>query len=305
MKTCFLIAKLPVALSVLSAIALSPLLPIRAATAQTLPPLPVQFNPETWPSPGRPGGRRRGGGSRGSCQDGLPLTAIAYADRSTVEELGITQTVETVGMLTTQAQPVLWFYLPAPLTDSATTEFLIKSADQVLYSGQLAGTTDDSGIVGVPMPISLESGTAYHWYLTVDCDENERAVVDGWIERRSPDSALSNLLAQASPRNRAALYANAGFLQDALSGLAALRLANPEDAAIAQDWVSFLNALDLPELTAAPLLDCCQTGTAPAPEPGIESEPGIEPEEAEPEAQPESAPTPDTPSILERARDRE
>lgn len=288
-----------VALSALTAIALSALPPLRPAIAQQLPPIPIQFNPGNLPSPGRPGGRRRGGGSRGSCQDGLPLTAIAYADRSTVEELGITQTVETVGMLTTQAQPVLWFYLPAPLTDSATTELVIKSADQVLYSGQLAGTTDDGGIVGVPMPISLEPGTAYHWYLTVDCDENERAVVDGWIERRSPDLALSNLLAQASPRNRAALYANAGFLQDALSELAALRLANSEDAAIAQDWVSFINALDLPELTAAPLLDCCQTGTAPA------SAPDLEPEEAEPEAQPESAPSPDTPSILERVRDRE
>lgn len=286
-----------VTLSALTAITLSALPPLRPAIAQQLPPLPIQFNPGNLPSPGRPGGRRRGGGSRGSCQAELPLTAIAYADRSTVEELGVTQTVEAVGMLTTQAQPSLWFYLPAPLTDSATTELVIKSADQVLYSGQLVGTTDGSGIVSVPMPISLETGTAYHWFLTVDCDENERAVVDGWIERRLPDSALSNLLGQASPRNRAALYANAGFLQDALSELAALRLANSEDAAIAQDWASFLNALDLPELTVAPLLDCCQTGTAPAPEPDIETE------EAEPEAQPEPAPSP--PSILERARDRE
>ncbi len=288
-----------VALSTLTVITLSALPPLQPAIAQQLPPIPIQFNPDNLSNPGRPGGRRRGGGSRGSCQDELPLTAIAYADHSIVEELGITQTVEAVGVLTTQPQPRLWFYLPAPLTDSATTELVIKSADQVLYSGQLVGTTDDSGIIRVPMPISLEPGTAYHWFLTVDCEENERAVVDGWIERRSPDSALSNLLTQASPRNRAALYANAGFLQDALSELAVLRLANPEDEAIAQDWVSFLNALDLPELTVAPLLDCCQTGTAPAPEPDIESG------EAEPEAQPESAPSPDTPSILERARDRE
>ncbi|MGB3294141.1 MAG: DUF928 domain-containing protein [Phormidesmis sp.] len=283
----------------LAALALRPL----SATAQPLPPMPIQFNPDSLTNPGRPGGRRRGGGSRGICQGELPLTAIAYASPHTVEELGITQTVEVVGMLTTQIQPTLWFYLPEPLTDGATTEFVMKDGgDQLLYSGQLTGTTDNSGIVGVPVPISLEPEAAYHWFLTVDCDENERAVIDGWIERQLPDLALSNLLAQANPRNRAALYANAGFLQDALSELAAIRLANLEDEAIAQDWVSFLRALDLPELTVASLLDCCQVGSAPVPETAIEVNEAAD--DVAPE-QREAADTPDEPAAIERASDRD
>lgn len=295
-------ARVTIALSTLTLVVLSALRPV-AAIAQQLPPMPIQFNPDSLINPGRPGGRRRGGGSRGSCQGELPLTAITYASSSTVEELGITQTVEAVGMLTTQTRPTLWFYLPEPLI-SAATEFVIKdSGEQVLYRGQITGDADDSGIVGVPMAIDLEPGTAYHWFLTVDC-EDERAVVDGWIERRSPDPTLNNLLAEASPRNRAALYANAGFLQDALTELAALRLANLEDAATSQDWVSFLSALDLPELTAASLLDCCQAGMAPAPEALIEAPIEIEEIGEEPD-QPESAGSVDERSVIERVRARD
>ena len=298
------VVSVTVALSALSLVAFSALRPL-SAIAQQLPPMPVQFDPDSLTNPGRPGGRRRGGGSRGSCQGELPLTAIAYASSTNVEELGITQTLEVVGMLTTQAQPTLWFYLPDPLIDSATTEFVIKdSGEQVLYRGQLTGETDDSGIVGVPVAIDLEAGAAYHWYLTIDCEENERAVVDGWIERRLPDPTLSNLLIQASPRNRVALYANAGFLQDALTELATLRLSNLEDAAIAQDWVSFLSALDLPELTVASLLDCCQIGSAPAPDTAIETnEAAVDPDPA-PE-QPAPADMPDDPSVIEQARERQ
>lgn len=278
-------------------------LPPLPVIAQQLPPIPIQFNPDRLTNPGRPGGRRRGGGSRGICQGELPLTAIAYANSRTVEELGISRTVESVGMLTSQAQPTLWFYLPEPLTDSATTEFVIKdSGDQVLYSGQLIGETADSGIVGVPLAVDLAPGAAYHWFLTVDCDSNERAVVDGWIERRSPDSTLSNLLTQASPRNRAALYANAGFLQDALTELATLRLADLEDEMIARDWVGFLSALDLPELTAAPLLDCCQVGVVQPSVPAIEVDEAVETDAAPDERAPVSSPH--EPSVIERARDR-
>lgn len=86
--------------------------------AQPLPPLPIEFNPDTLRNPGRPGGRRRGGGSRGGCYDGIPLSAIAPASITTTEELGVTRTDEAVGSLTITAEPILWFYLPASLGDT-------------------------------------------------------------------------------------------------------------------------------------------------------------------------------------------
>lgn len=258
------------ALSALSVAALaSALLVPSAAIAQLQPTLPIEFNPDTLENPGRPGDRRRGGGSRGGCQADIPLTAIAYASSQIVEELGVQSIEETVGTLTTQAQPVLWFYLPEPLSEGSTTEFIVKdSQEQLLYQGQLVGETNRSGIVRVPMPLNLEPDASYHWALILDCDESDRTWVEGWVERRTADPSLTDTFAETDARNRAALYARQGYLQDTLTELAALRTANPEDEAIAQDWATFLSDLDLPDLTAAPILDCCQVeSTLPAENP--------------------------------------
>lgn len=285
-------------------------LPLSPATAQPLPALPIQFNPDTIQNPGRPGGRRRGGGSRGDCLSGnIPLSAIAYADSRTVSELGIERTDETVGMLTTQARPMLWFYLPSELSDETETAFVVKdSRDQVLYQGQLAGETDRDGVVGLPMAVELSPGSAYQWFLTMDCGGGEQATVNGWVGRKSADAAMGQMLEGVSDRNRAALYANYGFLQDTLSELAALQLADAE--ANTQDWASFLSTLGLSDLSAAPLLDCCQLADAQAPsiEAEIEETEREEIEAVEPIApEPEETEAPeerDPRTILERARDR-
>ena len=275
--------------------------------AQQLPPLPIQFNPERLANRNRPGGRRRGGGLGSECPASPSLTAIAYA--RTVLELGTERTDETAGAFTTQARPTLWFYLPAALSEQTVTSFTIKdSRDQLLYEGQLLGETDSDGIISVPVPVDLAVGSPYHWFLSVGCGTGEagdRATVNGWIERQAGDSTFNRDISQATSRNRAALYANYGFLQDATTELAALRLANRENTSLAQDWVNFLAALELRDLTAAPLLECCGVGDGRSPQ--LETKPS-EPEVLEPEgesAEPEPAEVePDRRTILQRARDR-
>lgn len=272
------------------------------AVAQQLPPLPIEFNPDNLINPGRPGGRRRGGGSRGSCQAGVPLSAIAYADSRTVQALGVTSTEETVGALTTQIQPVLWFYVPTAIDDDVATEFIVKDVqDQVVYQGRLSGQTDGEGVIGVPLAAEMAVGSVYHWFLTVDCDETERVTVDGWVERRATGPDVTRTLNQASPRNRVALYTNYGFLQDAVSELAVLRRADAEDEAIAQVWDEFLTALELSELSESTVFSCCDVTNEPA---EIPVEPEVEevPESADPVLEP--APERDSRSILERARER-
>ena len=308
--------KSPFIFAATCAIALT--IPIHSAVSQQLPSLPIQFNPETIRNPGRPGGRRRGGGSRGEClANDIPLSAIAYADSQTVSELGVERTEETVGMLTTKARPVLWFYLPSELSDDSRTAFVLKDAQETtVYQGQLLGETDRDGVVGVPLAADLEIGAAYHWFLTLECGDGEQTTVDGWIARRGVDAALKKRFEQVGDRNRAALYANYGFLQDALTEMARLKLARPEDEAIAQDWVNFLNALDLSDLTAARALDCClvtiQKPSTEAPA-ASEVEDSMTPEAETPEEDvpeedvlEEEAPTDpqDTRTILQRARDR-
>ncbi len=311
MKRSFLCTAVYIAIC---AVALT--IPTRSATAQQLPPLPIQLIPDNIQNPGRPGGRRRGGGSRGEClSEGIPLSAIAYANSQVVSELGITRTDETVGMLTTQARPVLWFYLPSELTDNTVTTFVLKNDQaEILYQGQLSGETDSNGIVGLPIATDLDVGSAYHWFLTLDCEDGEQTMVDGWIERKSISAELNKRFEQLGDRNRAALYANYGFLQDALTTLARLTLEQPENEAIAQDWESFLNALDLSDLTTARLIDCCQLATRPTaaeaptetsdiPDPDPDPEEEIAPE-AEIPKEKVPATQQDTRTILQRARDR-
>lgn len=244
---------------------------IKPVHAETLPTLPIQFNPDTLVNPGRPGGRRRGGGSRGGCQAEIPLTAIAYADSRTVAELGVTRTEETVGMLTTQAQPTLWFYLPTSLSANTPTEFILKDGlNRTLFQAPLSGETAQPGIIGLPVPFELEVGKAYHWFFTMGCDDTEQATVDGWIQRLAVDSNLSRSFNQANAHDQAALYASYGFLQDALSELATMRLADMsdgiEDHALTQTWADFLSALGLTEVASTPVLDCCAL-TQPTVEP--------------------------------------
>lgn len=233
-------------------------LPLKPVAAQDLPVIPIQFNPDEIENPGRPGSRRRGGGSRGGCRADRPLSAIAYAQSTTTEELGVTSISEIVGSLTTQSNPMLWFYLPAPLEDNAAQLIIQNSNDESVFEGQLIGETSNSGLIGVPMPISLEPGEAYHWSLTLECDESESTTVDGWVERRTINADLSRTFRQAETRNRVALYANYGFVQDAIGELAAMRSASPDDEAIGQEWGSFLSTLGFDDLTDATLLDCCQ-----------------------------------------------
>ncbi|MBE9059486.1 DUF928 domain-containing protein [cf. Phormidesmis sp. LEGE 11477] len=286
-----------------------------SVAAQQLPPLPIEFRPGELANPGRPGGRRRGGGSRGSCQEGLPLSAIAYADTQVITELGVTRTDEIVGTLTTIAQPSLLFYLPQALSNTPT-EFILKdSSERLLYQGQLIGSTDGNGIVVAPLPVALSPNMPYQWSLTVDCNETERTTVSGWIERRSPSDSLANDLGEADSQNRAALYANAGFLQDALTELASLRKLRPDDAIVEREWQDFLTALDLSDLVNVPVLDCCVISDAPMElteptEPTEETLPedSVEPSTVEEATEDIQTPTessePDTRTILQRARDR-
>lgn len=267
-------------------------------SSQALPPMPVQFNPDTLRSPGRPGGRRRGGGSRGGCvASDIPLSAIAYSDTQTSQALGVEVTEESVGSFTTQSQPLLWFYMPRAISENSGAELIVKNEqNEVIYSRQLAGETTDSGIISAPIAIEMTPGSAYRWALSLNCDEAASESVEGWIVREEAQPEANRLIAQAEPRNRVALYTNYGYIQDALSELAALRLADRDNLELAEDWVTLLSGLGLEDLTAAPLLDCCELAglEADTPEPAPVEAPA--PEREEPQEPSES--------IIERARDR-
>ena len=316
MKLCLFKSCLSVA--TLLATAVLPGLWTRSVSAQELPPLPIEFNPDNLINPGRPGGRRRGGGSRGSCQTEIPLSAIAYATTQTIDELGESRMVESVGALTTQPRPILWFYLPAEVPEMAAELVVQDSREQVVFQGLLTDETERDGIVGLELETDLRVGEPYQWFLTIDCDETERVTVNGWVERRTVGADALRTLSQATERNRVALYAEYGFWQDAVSELAQLRFFETEDEAIAREWGRMLSAMDLGELAEVPILPCCSVSPAleideddmdegdevPSEEGEFEGE--VVPEDASEEEaeEEESEEEEDDRTILQRARDR-
>ena len=288
-------ALLPLAFALLSTAA--------PAIAQDLPNLPIQFNS------GQTANRGRIGSASGECSESNGLVkAIAYTDP---------QTQAPISALTSQAQPTLWFYLPTPIADDSQITLVVKSSlGATLDESSISGQTDSAGIVGIPLTANLTTGDLYEWSLTLYCttSESEHATLDGWtlsgwIERSTIDPALRQTFEAVSDRNRAALYANYGYLQDAAHELATLRQSNPTNEALTQDWSAFLRDLNLTELAAEPILNCCQIASA-APAEEIEkleeTEPTeqVEEPEAEPEAEPTEPPEQDTRTILQRARDR-
>ena len=61
----------------------------------------------------------------------------------------------------------------------------------------------------------------------------------------------------ATPRQRVALYAQAGIWQDALTTLGELRVRQRQDAALATDWKDLLDSVGLDNISTEAIVECC------------------------------------------------
>ncbi|NJL10364.1 MAG: DUF928 domain-containing protein [Calothrix sp. SM1_7_51] len=125
---------------------------------------------------------------------------------------------------------------------------------------------------------ALETGKEYTWVFSIVCDTGSRdkdRSIRGKIQRFEPDQNLALQLQKASPRERAVLYATAGFWEDTIKIMADLRRQRPNDSEIKTDWESLLKSVELvkpdlkkPEtekeareleqkIIKAPLTSCC------------------------------------------------
>jgi Domain of Unknown Function (DUF928) len=203
-----------------------------------------EYNP---PDRGLPG-RREGGGTRGNCVHGdTPLVAL-------IPETNFGTTLE----------PYPTFYWSIPQMPAATAEFvLLDENDDEVYKNtiQLAGP----GIVSLSVPndgsvAPLERGKDYHWYFSVVCDARDRSgdiFAEGWIQRIAPPAGLTNQLAAAAVSDRPTIFANAGIWYDALTTLAKLRQADPENPQLSSKWANLLRSVGLENLAGQPLVSCC------------------------------------------------
>jgi hypothetical protein len=215
-----------------------------------------------FPNVGKPRGRLIGGATRGEAAvtAAVPSSCGNSTNEQLVALLPPTQPAQTVAEYPT-------IFVSLPQTSAKEAKFLLvednveDDKDKVLYSTTVT-LASISGIVSVSLPANgtlppLEVGKTYHWYFFVICnpqEEDDEPVASGEIQRVEPSPNLVARLKTASPRDRAALYAEAGVWYDAIDSIAQLRRSSPNDRAIAADWAELLKSVGLNTISQKPLL---------------------------------------------------
>jgi hypothetical protein len=190
--------------------------------------------------------RRKPGGSRdllsnNSCRfDPQKLTALIP---------------ESLKGATTSASPTLFFAVP-PISSNTSLEFVLRDAnDQLVYEKTVSGL-GQAGILPMALPPNaLSSSQDYHWYLSVICNNRDRAydlVVEGFVQRLALDLDQKQNLDLA---NRIKFYQTRNLWQDQLAFLVELKRDRPNDPEVTNLWKQTLKSVNLDESIAAnPLL---------------------------------------------------
>ncbi len=185
---------------------------------------------------------------RGGCASSNPVSLTAL-----VPENKIGRTISDY--------PTFFFYLPK--TDAELAELILEDeSGNKIYQQDLT-IKNISGVIGVSIPANtnvppLEVGKSYTWKFTVVCDPEDRSSdqLETGIVRRvelSPD--ILSELEKADPRLKTFIYAENGIWQDALSNLAAVRRANPNNPVFKSDWESLLGSVELDQIAAEPIVE--------------------------------------------------
>ncbi|MEP0752869.1 DUF928 domain-containing protein [Trichocoleus sp. Lan] len=155
------------------------------------------------------------------------------------------------------------FFVAVPGTSAQEAEFALydgEKSTQAKYETTFP-IPNKAGVVSIRLPQKdappLVVGKTYRWSLSLICDPEDRGadiLVEGWIQRVQPSSLLSNALAKAAPRDRPAIYADAGMWLDTVASLADLRNANPKDSSLISDWKDLLKSVNLGTVAEEPLV---------------------------------------------------
>lgn len=188
----------------------------------------VVFNDPTPPSQGTPGGRQRGGASRGDCQAFESLTALVPATKGRVWG----QTISD--------RPTFWFYLPNVLTEKTPIEFTLQDAnDQYIYNTRSTAAKTKSGLIRLTVPATakpLEVSKTYTWTFSVYCDPakpSSAVFVQGTIQRVALDQQLKSRLGNQVTIEQVKLYAANGIWFEAFDGLAELYRRDAKNSTVA------------------------------------------------------------------------
>lgn len=219
------------------------------------------------PNRGIPHGTRQAA-KRG---EGCPIVALPLT--TALVPIAKTASEEQVAWgLTSAEYPTFWFYVPYPPgTYSGELRVVIKDEKGGNIQKSLIGVTGTTpGVVGVRLPSTeapLKIGELYTYKFAVSCkpgqpSENEYVVAS--VERRELSASLASQLRTATEREKAILYAQEGFWDEALTTLAELRRKNPNDAGLTADWDALLEEGGLNEIKQKPIVPLNQIQQEPS-----------------------------------------
>jgi hypothetical protein len=231
---------------------------------------PAKFSPPPPPPDRGAAGERGGAASRGCGVGNQSMIALVPVYEQTLKQ-GKTEavTVTKVWGLTTEEHPTFWFFVPYTKSTIDSIEFVLKDESskpsQTLYRTSVT-IPEVPGIISIRLSATtppLQVDKMYHWFfkMRVICDPQqpvEREYVEGWVQRVNPNPKLADSLKQATPQQRIRLYAENGIWYSALTTLAELRLAKPQDPTLVVEWMNLLKSVDLENLAKQPLIKCCQ-----------------------------------------------
>lgn len=191
---------------------------------------------------------RRGSGQQANCNSLKPgaLTLLAPVDHPGV---------------TASGRPTFFWYL-GKIPSAARVEFTLQEAEGPRPSVLIRKTIEKpkAGINRLKMPADIPElipGQKYYWSVDLACNPNQPMHDNNiFVEtdfRRAETNAVSpeviaKLQAAESERDRAAVYAQAGYWYDALSNLLAAREQTPSNAALKQSYLSLLEQVGLTEV---------------------------------------------------------
>ncbi len=164
---------------------------------------------------------------------------------------------------TTVTSPTLYFSVPA-ITANIEIEFVLRDPQDRLVKKQTFSGQGRAGIMPLKLPqVPLVSGSnangSYHWYLSIICNQSDRAddvVVEGLLQPVALEANLSQQLETATLQEKLKLYQTHDLWHERLDALATMRRSQPQNAQASEQLGQLLQSVRLdPSLGQQPLLD--------------------------------------------------
>jgi CHAT domain-containing protein/Flp pilus assembly protein TadD len=194
--------------------------------------------------------RRQSGSPRSSCPSVPNGSLTALIPKNSVG-------------LTLSSHPTFFVYIPAARGfHKRKGIFTLQDKEgETIYETKLP-IPDKEGIFSYTLAqnnsISLKTNITYAWSFSLECnpgDSSSLVSVFGYIQRMSLDKNLETILKNNNPIKRSNLYANSGIWHDALTTLAELRLANPNNIGFKLEWKNLLKSTELDFLAQVPFVN--------------------------------------------------